>query len=340
MAGNLAIPNTFAALSGTVAVSKIDDNFTTVRDYVNNREIALGLLSARPSASVAGRLYFATDSNGGQLFEDNGSAWTALTGGIAATTGGYRVSGLTGVNTPATPTTKYDLAADLVVARNPSTGGILVKANTGTLTCDTGLTGPAANGRDQAGALTTPGWFHFYLQMKDDGTTATTVSETAPPTGPTLTSGYTSWAYAGAVYHNGTRLVASHQRGSWVAYDGAQPALTNGAATTQTSVSVAALVPPNALAYTLQGGLGVVGSSAGDIAVTPEIRLVTGVAWWGSSYTLQGFNAAHNFGFPLPDLTLPNIGQAFFYLWTLGAGASSPALTLNVGRYQVPNGGE
>jgi len=319
MAGNLAIPNTFAALSGTVAVSKIDDNFTTVRDYVNNREIALGLLSARPSASVAGRLYFATDSNGGQLFEDNGSAWTALTGGIAATTGGYRVSGLTGVNTPATPTTKYDLAADLVVARNPSTGGILVKANTGTLTCDTGLTGPAANGRDQAGALTTPGWFHFYLQMKDDGTTATTVSETAPPTGPTLTSGYTSWAYAGAVYHNGTRLVALRMRGAEMLWDAPAIdalALNGGTAATATAIDLAALVPPAALAVT---GLATSNAASMTLSLTAA----------GSAAMVTAPNGARQ------PWTFANVGQEVFY--SVGAGGSG---FLWINSFRVANGGE
>jgi hypothetical protein len=82
MPGNLIIPNTFGTQSGNVAASQIDSDFSTTASYVNAREITLGTLAARPAAGTAGRWYFATDSLGGQLFEDNGSAWTAITTGI------------------------------------------------------------------------------------------------------------------------------------------------------------------------------------------------------------------------------------------------------------------
>jgi hypothetical protein len=68
---------------------------------------------------------------------------------------------------------------------------------------------------------------------------------------------------------------------------------------------------------------------------------VTEVVYWNALLSIQAFGAGHTFGQPLPETTLPNIGQPFFYLWTSApAGASSEGLTLNVLGYAVPKGGE
>lgn len=82
MSGTASVPNTFATQSGNVPASQLDANWTALVNYINNREITLGGIAARPAASISGRLYFATDANGGTLYEDNGSVWTTLTAGI------------------------------------------------------------------------------------------------------------------------------------------------------------------------------------------------------------------------------------------------------------------
>lgn len=86
MSGTSSVPNTFATQLGLVPAAELDANWTSLTTYINNREITLGTLAARPAASVSGRLYFATDLNGGTLFEDNGVIWTALTSGITGST--------------------------------------------------------------------------------------------------------------------------------------------------------------------------------------------------------------------------------------------------------------
>lgn len=83
MAGSLTIPNTFSAQSGDVPVSELDDDFTAVADYVNDREIASGTLVARPAAGVSGRYYFATDVQGGTLYLDSGVSWSAIAPGVS-----------------------------------------------------------------------------------------------------------------------------------------------------------------------------------------------------------------------------------------------------------------
>lgn len=45
--------------------------------------IMSGTLAVRPAASIAGRLYLATDDNGGTLYRDSSSVWQAVVGGVA-----------------------------------------------------------------------------------------------------------------------------------------------------------------------------------------------------------------------------------------------------------------
>ncbi len=51
-------------------------------DLVLNSPTIIGLLSARPTAAVAGRIYLATDTN--QLYRDDGTTWNALSAGNVA----------------------------------------------------------------------------------------------------------------------------------------------------------------------------------------------------------------------------------------------------------------
>ena len=84
MAGTLAAPNTFATPPANAQRpgADLDLNFTTVQNYVNNREIGKGLLANRPAAAVAGRLYFATDVAGGTVYRDDGTAWDQLAASV------------------------------------------------------------------------------------------------------------------------------------------------------------------------------------------------------------------------------------------------------------------
>lgn len=44
--------------------------------------IISGTLAARPTAAIAGRLYFATDDSGGTFYQDTGAAWVKLAAGL------------------------------------------------------------------------------------------------------------------------------------------------------------------------------------------------------------------------------------------------------------------
>jgi len=274
-------------------------------------------------------------------FEDLSAGTLALTNltlvsptGVTVGSGVYLVGGLTGTNNAGAATTKYDLSADLVQLRNPTTGTILVKTNTGTITNDTGVAGSTANGRDQSGAFSASSWIHFYFIAKDDGTLATLSSAVAPPTGPTLPSTYTMWAYAGAVRFNGSsQLLATTMRGAWAYYSAGQIALSGGTATTETAISLTALVPPNVgrAAIELQA------STTAAVTTGPflTIRFITGQNFAGQ--TAIDTAAASGYVTTL-DTVMPVIGQQIFYLWNVSTG--SPSANIYIQGYSVPNGGE
>lgn len=161
---------------------------------------------------------------------------------------GFGVRHLLGNNNAGTPTTKLDLSADAVTLLNLTTGESVTRLNTGTLICDLSVAGSAANGRDQAGAFSANSWVHIYF-IWNGQTLATLASLTAPPTGPTLPTGYTHWAYATTIRWNGSSNIAPvYIRGSAVNYDSAGVTLlSNGAATTMTTVDCSTAVPPNAV---------------------------------------------------------------------------------------------
>src|SRR3990167_9991821 len=75
--GRLAVPNPFGSLAaGAHNVSLIDDNFTSVENYVNNSEVTADVLANRPAASTAGRWYFATDTS--TLYLHTGPTWLPI----------------------------------------------------------------------------------------------------------------------------------------------------------------------------------------------------------------------------------------------------------------------
>lgn len=157
--------------------------------------------------------------------------------------------GLIGSVNAATPLTKCDLSADAVTLRNAA-GALTTRFSTGSLTCDLGLAGPAANGRDQSAAFTANSWVYLYFIW--NGTTLATLASTTAPasfTGSTLPTGYTHWAFATALRWNASsNIIPAYAKGASVFYDialgGVNRVLSAGQATTMTAVSMAGFVPP------------------------------------------------------------------------------------------------
>jgi hypothetical protein len=253
-------------------------------------------------------------------FVGNGSQ---LTGLPAAGASGYGSRGQASRNNPTTPDTQYDLKADSVILSKPSDQSTVVRNNPGTITNNTGLAGSAANGRDQAGVFGANSWVHFYWIWN---TLATLSSASAPPTGPTLPSGYTHWSYAGAVRMNATsQLVKTFIHGSraYIArvevFNGSPPAGV------EQPVIVSSLVPPNAVGIDLSWA----GSFPATVNTGLTFRFLTGidhVEFRNVSATAERFAGPVN---------LPNVNQQFIFM----KDSSNPTI-IDVAGYTLPNGGE
>lgn len=240
------------------------------------------------------------------------------------------VKRLSGNNNPSFAATRFDLQAEAVLLRN-ATGGMVARFNTGTLTCNFGTAGSAANGRDQSGAFTASNWVYLYFIW--DGTTlATLASLTAPAsfTGSSLPTGYTHWAFATAVYWNSiSNIVQSWVRGKGVWYQTPGVVINAGVATGETSIDLTTAMPPNAL--TVMGHALMQNVSAVADSWYGIIRFLTGQD--ALTITLgvsgSGLIAAQQMPFDLP-----NQNQNLFYILETG----TTQMTVTITGYTVANG--
>lgn len=250
--------------------------------------------------------------------------------GTWQTPGYSRVMGFIGANNAGTPNSQYDLSAAGIVFLNPTDGALMMKHNQGVLTNNVLTAGPAANGRDQAGAFGAGNWLHFYFIIKRDGTVATVSSLTAPPTGPVLPSGYVAWAYACTVRYNATPiLVGVIFRGSScrrVSIDSIR-ALSAGASGVEAAINLTTFVPPNALKIQ---------------AIVTLTNTVTAGANANVYETTGGSGYAHVIYCPVIglfntlEISAINLGQNLYYLNS----AANGQVYLDIIGYTVPNGGE
>ncbi|MEW9139887.1 hypothetical protein AB2664_30070 [Bacillus wiedmannii] len=239
--------------------------------------------------------------------------------------------GMRAQNNATTPNTQFDIAADMVALRDPSTGATKVFSTAASVTTNLLTAGPAVNGRDQAAAFPASSWIHFYL-ISNGSAVASIASLAAPPTGPAMPAGYTMWTYVGAVrFGSGSALSDVRVCGNTVFYRVPTVVLT-GTATTNTPFSTANLVPPNALEWApMVENLALSASGAGAYALTLFIDSyqvgLSGTGNASAAYSVSGGLA-----------WLPNNGQTAQYRLNLMSG-SGPTTTISVYGYRVSNGG-
>jgi hypothetical protein len=250
-----------------------------------------------------------------------------------------RVMGLKGTNNVANPNTQFDVTADFIEFR-PPTGDNVVVSQTSTLTCNLSTAGPAANGRDQAGAFSPNSWVHLYVigKVETNGTItrATTFSIVAPPTGPTLPTGYTHWAYATTLRLNAsTQLQPVFVRGCWVYYKSFSVQVANGTSTTETASSTVNLVPPNALKVQIDSTVSVTaGGSAGEAQFV--IRVLSGSNFYsGRAYSPVAGAIVNATG---GSCIIPNVNQNLYWLLVHAGSVSASQGVLNILGYCVANG--
>lgn len=254
---------------------------------------------------------------------------------------GSRVIGLVAQNNATSPLTKFDVSASSVTLRESSTGIAYTVTSLAqvTITNDTGLAGPIANGRDGAGALAASQWVRlFYIYNPTTATLATISSAGSPTAGPNLPAGYTAWAYIGSIYWNGSSNFAQgNMRGARWQYSSSVIAINGGTSTGLVAVPIPTLVPPECgwfelffqqLACTSGSG----GGYSVNCQITTQASSIFNIGFGGIG------TASQLYSFSGPSKQITNFGQSFAYALTVSG--SSPTVTIYVTGYQLPNGGE
>ena len=244
--------------------------------------------------------------------------------------GTYSQRGLTGVNNASNPTTQFDFAANDVTLRNSA--GQMSRVNNPSATNNTSTAGPAANGRDQAGAFAASSWIHFYwIYNAGTATMATISSANAPPTGPSLPSGYTYWCYIGAVLFNASSQLRNVVlRGSKFFHrtQADCQVLSLGTSGGPANVSLAVVLPPNGLTAQLNC---IVYNGGAAIADVFAALYVVGS---NEYYRIRNVVDGNHFMQEQETIEIPNVGQNIAY------GVVGTQLSLFVQAYTVPNGSE
>jgi hypothetical protein len=232
--------------------------------------------------------------------------------------------GNTSKNNTGTPNTQFDLTAQQVVLMNTSGHTVVVTAP-GTITNNISTAGSTANGRDQAGVFSASSWIYFWWIW--NGTTLASLSSTSA-TSPTLPSGYTHLCYCTAARLDGsTNLLKIRCANTWTFYDARiSGVLSGGTATAETSVSTAAVIPPNALEGQFEVAMSGTADGSGNFAVTYFFRTVTGSNFYATNINLTSLTASSSPIFPNIPLLFPNVSQNCYYLLTNTTGTGNMSL--------------
>lgn len=238
----------------------------------------------------------------------------------------------------ATPLTKYDLFADVVVFYNSVGGTTVRRVAPGTITNDLGLAGVTANGRDQAGAFTADSFVYLYW-IWNGSAVATISSLAAPPTGPALPTGYTHWCFATVVRWNASsNIVPSWTKGRQVWYDiadgGVTRIISGGAATSMTAAGAGNFIPALAtyVKFTAIFSLTNASIASFSLLVRPTGALNAGQTVLAITIPVAGGSGTVAAQFELPNSANTQID------YKLSAAPTSGGAFVDIVGYTIPNG--
>lgn len=264
---------------------------------------------------------------------------TALAAGATNPVGLSAVINALAFNTAAAPDTKVDISADLAMLRD-ATGHLTRVVPGAAMTCDTGLAGPAVNGRDQAAAFGNSNWLYLYLIFKPSTSTLATIASLTPPAafdGTTLPALYTSWAYVEPVYKDAGGLLRRHMlTGDLISYEERALVLNAGSATVETAVPMGAFVPPKARGVLLDVVATRGSANTNNLAGVARLRWKTLKDFRVFDLSQRYASIGESFSALPTAVELPGV-QQFLYGWD-GAmvGRSLSAWVLG---FRVSNGG-
>ena len=256
---------------------------------------------------------------------------------VTQASGSWAIRGLSGNVTATT----ISVDAHSVVLRN-NNGETVVHHDAGGLLLDSGASG--LNGRDQAGAFSASQTLHAYY-ISNVTTIATVLADSAPPTGPDLTtlagfSGYTYWAYIAPVPWNASsNFYLATLAGGWVHYQGGRRVLSAGTGTTETSVDCSAFVPVQAVNMQLATELRIdtIGGQSATHDDLFNLRTVSGAT--GYLHRIGGFNNGAGLAAIGGSAVILPATQTAYYLWEDKLGVTETRLaTVYVQAYTTPNG--
>lgn len=236
-----------------------------------------------------------------------------------------------------TPNSQLTISADEIVVRDTNGRSIVLSS----VSVNPAITASGANGLDTGTEAGNTWYYGWVIYNPTTATTAGLIS--ASSSAPTMPSGYTFKALVSAVRNDGSsNFVAYKQQGATVFYNNREEVLASGAATTETAVSVSSVVPP--VAHTLLLNIYhalVTANGSGVILATLTLRHTTNVdAIRRTGDVVYASSGSTPRTCPiLGTVLLPNVGQQFFYLWTVSTG-SSPAVTIDLTGFTLPLGGE
>jgi hypothetical protein len=246
------------------------------------------------------------------------------------------VRGMRGAPNSATPLVIYDFSADAVTMRNSAGFGI-TRFNTGTLSVNLTVAGPAPNATDQAAVIPANSFVHLYFIS--NGSTVQSIASLQPPTvGPALPSGYAYWAYATTVRWNASsQIIPSLTRGSTVSYDLSSGAgnriVTGGSSLVMTSLGAGDYIPTLALMANFNGFLSLTSTPGGSFSlVVRPLGSGTGGIAVVSAYSPPNGVAVSSAPFSLPNSANTQIQ------YQLSAGPTTGGASIDILGYTIPNG--
>jgi hypothetical protein len=304
---------------------KIKESFESLRSNFSG--------ATAPIDTVAHMFWSDTTANLLKQRNAANSAWITIGSLLEPNTGVGMSRGNDSKNNATTPNTQWDLNADAIVLKDGN--NMSIAKNPAVITCNISTAGPIANGRDQSAAFAVNSFVNFFWIW--NGTTLATLASASLT--PTLPTGYTHSVYEGTVPLDGSgNLRRMRHKGEFAFYEAQPTILTAGAAQTESVVSSATFVPPNAFAVLLRITSFANSINAGAAQANYDIRLVTGidyfhfVLYWHSSGA--GGNAFHSH-----QIMIPNLSQSLRYIWSALSNATTPQLSIDVNGFTMPNGG-
>lgn len=244
------------------------------------------------------------------------------------------VKNLQGSNNAGTPLTQYDFTWTSCIVADANGNSRNIGSSGGTLTLNISTAGPAANGRDQAGAFAASAAVHVFAIW--NGATKAVIASTAgsPSAGPTLPTGYTHWAYLTTLMLDGSsQFYNTYAKGNEIFYRD-QQSLVSPSATSRTQITTATVLPSVALSFGCSGYIRINNGGVGFQDLL-QIYVVNSANIYTTCASLEresaGSNTSQGSGFAFEA---PNTGYLGYNLSQVTAAATSGAMYLN--RYTIP----